>query len=110
MEREAFPLPTKERVNRATRVVATKEQVACEVDGEAVILDLKSETYFGLDPVGTRIWDLIQEPARVEDVCQALLEEYEVDPDRCRREVVDLLNEMAEEGIVEIVDGAGDEA
>jgi len=104
MNREAFPLPTKERVNQATRVVATEEQVACEVDGEAVILDLNSETYFGLNPVGTRIWDLIQEPTRVSDVCQTLLEEYDVEPERCRREVLDLLNDMADEGILEVVD------
>lgn len=104
MKREAFPLPTKERVNEATRVVASEEQVACEVEGEAVILDLKSETYFGLNPVGTRIWDLIQEPARAADVCRTLLEEYDVEPDRCRREVLALLNEMADEGIVEVVD------
>lgn len=97
-------MPTKESVTDTTKVVAATEQVACEVDGEAVILDLESETYFGLNPVGTRIWDLIQEPALVGDLCEALLKEYDVEPERCRREVTSLLNEMVDEGIVRVLD------
>ena len=62
-----------------TSIVATaKDQVWCELAGEAVILNLKSGVYYGLSPVGARVWSLIQEPKIVSAVLDMLLEEYEV--------------------------------
>ena len=43
-------------------MVATKDQVSCDLAGEAAILNIKSGVYYGLDPVGARIWNLMQEP------------------------------------------------
>jgi hypothetical protein len=56
--------------------------------------------YYGLDVVGARIWELIQEPKPVDEIVRSLLAEFEVEPDICRQEVLSLLNELAEAGMV----------
>ena len=85
-------------------VAAATGQVSCDLAGEAVILHLKGGAYYGLDPVGARIWNLIQEPRTVSDVRDAILQEYEVDSDRCERDVLALLQELAAKDLIEIKD------
>jgi hypothetical protein len=85
-------------------VVAAADQISADLAGEAVILDLKSGTYFGVDAVGARIWALIQEPRTMADLRDALLAEYEVDPDRCEGEVLAFIHEMVDRGLVEVRD------
>jgi hypothetical protein len=60
-------------------IVAASEQLSSNMGGETVILNLADSTYYGLDPVGTRVWDLVQEPKTVREVVDTLLQEYEVD-------------------------------
>lgn len=62
-----------------------------DVEGETVILDMKNGTYFGLDAVGTRIWQLLIEHARLDSVFTALLAEFEVDPSTLRADLLDLV-------------------
>ena len=66
------------------------------------ILDLKAGVYYGLDAVGARIWSLIQEPRTVNEIRDILLEEYEVEPERCERDLLELLQRLADEGIIEV--------
>jgi hypothetical protein len=87
-------------------VVAIEDQVSCDLGGEEVILSLKNGIYYGLDPVGTRIWTLLQEPRSVIEVRDALLERYDVEPARCERDLLALLGEMAAEGLIEVRDEA----
>lgn len=89
-----------------TTVVATKEQASADLGGEAAILNLKNGVYYGLDPVGSRIWTLIQEPRTVGEVREMLLEEYDVDADRCERDLLALLRQLAENNLIDIVDDA----
>lgn len=86
-------------------VVAIRDQVSCDLGGEEVILSLRSGVYYGLDPVGTQIWNLIQEPRTVGEVRDALLARYDVERDRCERDLLALLQEMASEGLVEVQNG-----
>lgn len=83
-------------------VVAIKEQVSSELGGDAVILNLKTGIYHGLDAVGARIWNLVQEPKTVSDILNTLLQEYDVEPDRCEREVGALLQKLADAGLIEV--------
>jgi hypothetical protein len=85
-----------------TVVVAIQDQVSCDLGGEEVILSLKNGVYYGLNPVGTRVWSLIQQPKRVDEVRDALLEQYDVEPERCERDLLALLSELAAEGLVEV--------
>ena len=83
------------------------EAITQEVSGETVILDLRSEQYFSLDVVGTRIWQLLQEPLCLEEIHARLLEEYEVEPARLRQDLEDLVNRLCEVGLVTLVDQRG---
>jgi hypothetical protein len=88
-------------------VVAIENQVSTELADEAIILNLASGKYFGLDPVGARIWELIQEPQQVNSVRDTLLAEYDVDADRCERDLLALLQEMKKQELIEIKNGTG---
>jgi hypothetical protein len=73
-----------------------------EVGGEAVLLKLASEHYFGLDPVGTRIWMLLSEDAGLKRAFDILRDEYDVEPDVLERDLLTLVERMAEAGLVQV--------
>src|SRR5579864_229659 len=83
-------------------VVAAKDQVSCDLAGEAAILNIKSGVYYGLDPVGTQIWNLMQEPREVAEIQNAITDEYEVGPGRCARDLVGFLEKLLAEGLIEL--------
>ncbi len=83
-------------------VVATSEQVSCPLGEESAILNLKNSVYYGMNPVGARVWNLVQQPKSVSQLRDTLLEEYEVDATRCERDLLDLLEQMRVEGLIEI--------
>jgi hypothetical protein len=89
-------------VSGDSTVVAAKDQVSSDLGGEVAILDLKAGVYYGLDAVGARIWSLIQEPITVNEIRDILLEEYEVEPERCEHDLLALLRRLADEGLVEV--------
>lgn len=88
-------------------VMATKEQVSCSLGDESAILSTKNSVYYGLDAVGTRIWKLLQEPRSVREICNTVLDEFEVDPDRCQRDLLELLARMKAEGLIEVTETRG---
>ena len=73
-----------------------------ELAGEAVLLDLKSQRYFGLDEVGTRVWQLLGEEVRLEAVRETMLAEFEVDEAQLTRELEVFVDELAEAGLIEL--------
>ena len=83
-------------------VVVSQDQVSCDLSGESAILDMKAGVYYGLNEVGTRIWKLIQGPKRVGDLRDAILEEYEVEPDRCEADIMALLQALLDNGLIEV--------
>lgn len=88
------------------KIEISKDVLFQEVGGETVLLDLGSEQYFGLDAVGTRIWQLIGEGAAPPAVVDVLLDEYEVDRATLERDVAELLGRLREAGLIRIVDPA----
>jgi hypothetical protein len=85
-------------------VVAAKNQVSCDLAGEAAILNIKSGVYYGLDPVGARIWSLVQEPRNVAEIQSAITNEYDVEPERCAQDLAGLLEKLLAEGLIEVKD------
>ena len=83
------------------------DQISCDLDGEAAILNLKSGTYHGLDPVGATVWSLIATPITVREITDAMLERYDVDRPRCERDLIELLEKLADRGLVEVGNGRG---
>jgi hypothetical protein len=85
-------------------VVAANDQVSSDLGGEVAILNLRAGMYYGLDDVGARVWQLLQEPAVVGDIQATIAQEYEVEPTRAREDVLALLKQMADEGLIEVKD------
>jgi len=83
-------------------VTVTQVQISCEVNDEAVILHFDSGNYFGLNDVGTLVWKMIKEPRSVRELRDAITREYEVEPERCERDLLDLLGELRERGLIEV--------
>ena len=89
-------------VTLATRVQPSGEVLAQEVGGEAVLLDLAGERYFGLDPVGTRIWALLAQAPVLEQVHATLCEEFQAEPARIETDLLALVQQLAAAGLVEL--------
>jgi len=83
-------------------VLATSEQVSCPLGEESAILNLKNSVYYGVNAVGARVWKLLQHPRSVEELRDALVDEYEVDAKRCERDLIALLEKMRSEGLIEV--------
>lgn len=83
-------------------VVATPEQVSCGLGEESAILNMKNSVYYGMNAVGTRVWNMIGEPRSIVQLRDALLDEYEVDPARCEQDLLQLLEQMRSEGLIEV--------
>ncbi|HEX6912245.1 MAG TPA: PqqD family protein [Longimicrobium sp.] len=89
-------------MDAATRVAAARDQVSVEVEGEAVILSLADGVYYGLDPVGARVWQLMEQPRTVAELRDAVVAEWEVDAPTAERDLLVLLAELAARGLVEV--------
>ncbi len=83
-------------------VVAAPDQIACDLQGDLLILHTASGIYYGLDPLGKRIWDLLREPRSVSLIRDVILEEYDVDRERCARDLRALLGDLADNGLIEV--------
>ncbi|MEO8562080.1 MAG: PqqD family protein [bacterium] len=92
----------------ASRVVVSDEQVFTTLGEEAVILGLRDGVYYGLDAVGARVWALIAEPRVVGDIVTTLVAEFDVTPERCERDVLALLDDLAARDLVTELPLAGD--
>ena len=76
------------------------EVLARIVGDETVMLDLANGTYFGLDPVGTRIWALLGEGRTLADICAVMVEEFDVSRDVIERDLQRLTEELLSRGLI----------
>jgi len=84
----------------AQTIEISSEVLTQEVDGETVILDLKSESYFGLNEVGTRIWQLLQEQEDIQTITETMLNEYDMEEEQLEKDIQNLLTQLNNAGIV----------
>jgi hypothetical protein len=78
--------------------------IEAEVDNEILALSIEQGTCYGMNPIGSRIWNLIARPIQIRDLCTALLAAYRVAPEVCERQVLDFLEELRAEGLITIVE------
>lgn len=89
-------------MNLTERLTVPAQVMARQVGDETVILDLATGMYFGLDPVGARLWQLLGEDKTVADICETLFAEYEVSLEDLQRDVTSLLDELRARGLVSV--------
>ena len=95
-------LEKKQSLSLGSVAVVSSELVSANLDSEVVILGFKSGTYYGLNRVGVFVWELLQEPRKVADIRDAILEEYDVELAQCERELLALLVELADKHLIDI--------
>ena len=82
------------------RYKRNSKTISGRLHDELVMMDLDQGKYFSLNPVATRIWDLLEKPLMADELCMILIDEYDVEPERCRIEVEEHLGEMVRLGLV----------
>ena len=93
------------RMSTDSIVVATDSQVSCALNEETVILHFNKGAYFGLNEVGTAIWQQLQKPQSVGAIRDAIVAEYEVEQAQCESDVLCLLSKLHDEGLIEVRNG-----
>ena len=88
------------QLNKMTTYIRNNNTVSGRLSDELVMMDIDKGKYFSLNPVATRIWDLLVLPLTIDELCDRLMEEYEVDAEQCRTEVTEVINEMVKLGVV----------
>ena len=83
-----------------SRVVRSEEFITSTVDNELVMMSLEKGTYYGLDAIGSQIWENIATPITIEALCQKLVAQFEVNPEECQTDVLAFLNELHQEAMV----------
>jgi hypothetical protein len=86
----------------ASRVKINQDVLFQDLQGEAVLLNLKSGIYFGLDRVGTRIWQLFAEYESLSDIALVIEKEYDVTDDNCAADLLALVAELERQGLVSV--------
>jgi hypothetical protein len=92
--------PAKPAPTLASRVRVNEGVLCQELQGEAVLLHLDSGIYYGLDPVGTRMWQLIAEHERLADVVDAIIAEFDVSDEQCATDLLELVARLEDQGLV----------
>ena len=85
------------------KFVRKKDVVSGRLADELVMLDIDQGKYFSLNPVSTRIWDLLEEPKTLEDIVAILMEEFEVTESECHSDVEEFLKELVKLKLVDEV-------
>lgn len=83
-------------------VVVPDHVLIQELDGESVILELDSENYYGLDDIGTRMWQLLCDAGTIQEAFDTLLLEFDVEPQLLQRDLQDLISQLAAKGLLQL--------
>ena len=85
-------------------LVRQEEILASVMEDEVVMMNLQTDSYYGTNAVGTRIWELLEQPLTVAELCQRLQEEFEVDDETCQQDVLPFLEKIIDEKLVRIIE------
>jgi hypothetical protein len=89
-------------ISPETVVARQSDALTATVDDDMVMLDLRGSRYFGLDRVGRRIWELLEQPRSVQALCATLEGEFEVSTGTCHDDVVPFLEQLADAQLIEL--------
>jgi coenzyme PQQ synthesis protein D (PqqD) len=85
-------------------VAQTPEVVGSRIEDRMALMSIKNGAYYGMDPVGSRVWELIGKPTRVSAICETLLGEFNVDRALCEKQVLAFLRQLADADLVHLGD------
>jgi hypothetical protein len=83
-----------------TKYIRNNKTISGRLHDELVMMDIDLGKYFSLNPVATRIWDILENPVDLDELCNRLQKEYEVEREQCYIDVKEYLAEMVKLGLV----------
>jgi len=89
-------------VTLESRVAVNRDVLFRDLGGEAVLLNLQSGKYYGLDEVGTRMWSLLVQHGKVRQAYDALLAEYDVSEERLQEDLLHFIDELVSHGLLQV--------
>jgi hypothetical protein len=85
-----------------SKIVRDTHIVFNEMDGETIMMSIENGEYYGMNSMGSRIWNLLETPKAVSEICDALLIDFDVTMEQCVKDLLPFLNRMAVKGVVKI--------
>ena len=85
-----------------TTIVRSPDQVSGDLDGKIVLLSIENGEYYNMNEVGSRIWELLENPMTVAALIEQLRAEFEVDQDTCEREALAFLAQLQKDKLLRI--------
>jgi coenzyme PQQ synthesis protein D (PqqD) len=89
-------------ISFASKVSVPDDVLVSQLQDESVLLNVRTQSYFGLDQISTRCWELLTSSDSIEDACAALAQEYDVDADTLRQDVARLVDTLVERGLLQV--------
>ncbi len=86
------------------KVVIPEDVLVQDLGGESVLLNLENEQYYGLDDVGTSMWQALEKTGSLEAALEVVQEQYEVEPEQLRQDFQELVEQLVENGLLKIVE------
>lgn len=90
-------------MNSETVIKRTNKALATGIDDEVVMFDADAGKYYGLNNVAATVWNMLDEPLRIGDICDQLTLEYDVNKVTCLDEVLSFLPQLEEKGLIEVI-------
>lgn len=85
------------------KYIRNEDTVAGRLDDEIVMMDINKGKYFSLNPVASDIWNYLKRPLTVNEICEKLLDQYEVSITRCKSETESHIKDMVRLGLIKEV-------
>ena len=82
------------------KYIRNEKIISGRLKDELVMMDIDAGRYFGLNEVATRVWEILEQPGSLEEICKILISEYEVDEKQCRQDVEELMGELIRMGLI----------
>ena len=92
----------KKPLTKASVIARSSELVCSDIDGEIVMMSIENGKYYGLDEVGSRIWEILEKPLPIADIIDQLLLNYEVEQATCEEDVMHFLQQLDDDDMLEI--------
>ena len=84
------------------KIIRHNDMLSAEIGGEAIMMSIEKGAYFGLNPIATRIWDLIDQPKSIAELIMVISAEYEVSEEQCSADVQEFVADMLARGIAQL--------
>lgn len=93
-------MTSKNSLHLGLKCVRTENILSSEIDDEVVLMSMDTDKYYGLDPIASRIWKLLQQPCTLRQMCEKLMTEFKVDARTCQRDVLEFVQKLADAQLV----------